>query len=76
MGPLVWQCEPGCLLSKNLIVDVVAHAWWGVAVDVIGVILRVVPREDLEEGAQHGDVPPYGAREDDASWHVVAHVVL
>jgi hypothetical protein len=64
------------LLRQNLVVDVVAHTWWGVAVDVIGVILWAIPGEDLEEGAQQGDVCPHGVEEDGASWRVIADEVL
>jgi hypothetical protein len=51
MGTLVRWCEVRHLLDSILDVDVVAHARRGIAVDVIRVILRAVPREDLEEGA-------------------------
>jgi hypothetical protein len=51
-GTLVWRREPKRLLRQNLTVDVVADVWRGVVVNVIRVVLRVVPREDLEEGAQ------------------------
>jgi hypothetical protein len=61
-GTLVQRREPGCLLGENLTVDVVTHAWLGIVVDVIRVILRVIRL--------------YDAREDGASWHVTADEVL
>ena len=66
-GTLVWRCEPRCLLDRILAIDVVAHAWWGVAIDVIGVVPLVVPREDLEESAQRGDVRPRNTGKDGTS---------
>jgi hypothetical protein len=51
VGALVRRREPRHLLSKNLTVDVVTHAWRGVTVDVVRVILWDIPREDLKEGA-------------------------
>jgi hypothetical protein len=51
VGTLVWWRELRCFLGKNLIVNVVANARQSIAVDVFRVILWVVPREDLEEGA-------------------------
>jgi hypothetical protein len=43
MGTLVWWHDPRSLLSKILAIDVVAHAWWGMVVDVVGVILWAIP---------------------------------
>jgi hypothetical protein len=40
---LVRWCELRCLLRWNLAVDVVAHAWRDIVVDVIRVILQAVP---------------------------------
>ena len=40
---LVRWHEPGCLLSKIITVDVVAHAWWVIIVNVVGVVLRSIP---------------------------------
>ena len=42
-GTLVQWHEPRCLLRLNLAVVVVAHAWWGIVVDVIRVILWDFP---------------------------------
>ena len=39
MGTLVWWCDFEHLLNRILTVDVVAHVRWGIAVDVVGVIL-------------------------------------
>ena len=66
-GTLVRRCELWCLLRRDLAIDVVAHAWQGVAIDIIGVVPLVVPREDLEESAQRGDVRPRGTRKDGTS---------
>jgi hypothetical protein len=41
-GTLVQRHELGRLLGESLAIDVVAHAWWGIAVDVIGVILWAI----------------------------------
>jgi hypothetical protein len=68
MGTQVRWHELGHLIGGNLTIDVVAHVRWGIAVDVIGVVSRAVPREGLEEGDQRGDVSPRGAEEDGASW--------
>jgi hypothetical protein len=76
VGTLVWWCEPGLLLRLNLVVDVVAHARRIVVVDVVGVILRAVPRENLEEGAERGDVGPRRAGEDGAPWCLAIDEVL
>jgi hypothetical protein len=35
VGTLVQRHELRNLISENLIVDVVAHAWWGIVVDVV-----------------------------------------
>ena len=43
MGTLVLWCEPRRLLSMIITVDVVAHAWRGAVVDIVGVVLRVAP---------------------------------
>jgi hypothetical protein len=43
VGTLVQWCELRCLLKWNLAIDVVAHAWQGIVVDVIGVIRQTVP---------------------------------
>ena len=51
-GTLVRQCDPRCLLSKIVTVAMVAHARWGIIVDVVEVVFWFVPREDLEEGAE------------------------
>ena len=75
-GTLVRWHEPGRLLGKNLTVNVVTHAWQGVAVDVVEVILWVVPREDLDEGAQQGDVGPGRARGDGTLRRLVTDEVL
>jgi hypothetical protein len=40
--PVRWH-EPGCLLSKTLVIDVVAHARRGIVVDVIRVVLQAIP---------------------------------
>jgi hypothetical protein len=45
-----------------------------VVVDVIGVILRVVPRKDLKEGAQQWDIGPRCAG-DGASRHLTTDEV-
>jgi hypothetical protein len=73
---LVWQCEPGFLLSKILTINVVRHVWWGIVINVIRVILRVVPRKDLEEGAERGDVGPHRTGEGGAPWRIVTDDVL
>jgi hypothetical protein len=75
-GTLVWQCELRGVVNRVLTVDVEAHARWGIVVDVIGVILWVIPREDLEEGTQRGEVDTRRAREDGTSWHLTADEVL
>ena len=72
----VWWHELRCLIGGNLTIDVVAHAWRGVAVDVIEVILQAIPREDLKEGMQQGDVSPYGAEKNGTLWRLVADEVL
>jgi hypothetical protein len=46
-GTLVRWHEPGCLLSKILAIDVVAHARQSVVVDVIRVVLWAVLRKNL-----------------------------
>ena len=76
MGTLVWRRELGRLFDRILTIDVVAHMRRGIAVDVVGVILRAVPREDLEEGTQRGDISPRHVGEDDASWHLIANEVV
>ena len=43
VGTQIRWCELRRLIGGNLAVDVVAHVWWGIAVDVIGVILWAVP---------------------------------
>ena len=63
---LVWWHELRCLISENLTINVVAHSWRGVAVNFIRVVLWAIPREDLEEGAELGDISPCCAGEDDA----------
>jgi hypothetical protein len=75
-GTQVQRYELRCLLRLNLVVDVVAHARRVIVIDVIGVILRAFPRENLEEGAERGGVDPYHAREDGAPWHLVTDEVL
>ena len=35
MGTLVRWCEPRHHLSKIIAVDVVAHVWWGLVVNVV-----------------------------------------
>ena len=50
-GTLVLRCDLRSVIDGVLTVGVEAHTGWGIVVDVIGVILRPVPREDLEEGA-------------------------
>ena len=47
VGTLVQQHEPRCLLRLSLNINVVAHARWGVVVDVIRIVLRSVPRLSL-----------------------------
>ena len=42
-GTLVQRHEPRRLLSKIVIVDVVAHVRWGIIVNVVGVILQSIP---------------------------------
>ena len=64
------------LLGGNLAVDVVAHARRVVVVDVVGVVLWAIPREDLEEGAQRGDISLCGARKDGTPWCLMADEVL
>ena len=49
---LVRWCELGRLLGLSLATDVVAHAWRGIAVDVIRVILWSIPQEYLKEGRE------------------------
>jgi hypothetical protein len=73
---LVQWCELRHLISENLAVDVVAQAWRGIAVDVVQIILCVIPREDLEEGAQRGDISPRGAGGDGAPRRLVSIKVL
>ena len=75
-GTLVQWREPRHLLGKNLTINVVAHAWRGAAVDVIGVVLQVTPRKDLEEGTQRPDIGPRRAKEDGALWRLVTDEVL
>jgi hypothetical protein len=67
MGTLVYWHEPERILRQNLTVDVVAHAWRGIVVDVIRVVLWAIPREDLEEGVERGDVSPHCTEKDGAS---------
>ena len=43
MGTLVWQCELRLLLDSVLTVDVVTHTRWGIAVDVVRVVLWPFP---------------------------------
>jgi hypothetical protein len=38
-GTLVWWHEPRHLLDKNLTINVVAHAWRGAVINIIGVVL-------------------------------------
>jgi hypothetical protein len=47
-----------------------------VVVDAIGVILRAIPRENLEEGAEQGDVSPRCVEEDGAPQRVMTDEVL
>jgi hypothetical protein len=54
----------------------VAHARQGVVVDIVRVILWAVPRKDLEEGREQGDVNPRYAEEDDASRCLATDEVL
>ena len=76
VGTLVWQRELRCLLRRNLTVDVVAHAWWGIIVDVVGVVLWSIPQEDLEERMERGDISPCCAGEDDAPSCLMTDKVL
>jgi hypothetical protein len=48
----------------------------GVIVDVVGVVLRFVPQEDLKEGTERGDISPCCAREDDALRRLTTNEVL
>jgi hypothetical protein len=51
VGALVRQHDLRGVVGKVVAVDVEALAGRRVVVDAVGVILRAVPREDLEEGA-------------------------
>lgn len=50
VGALVWQHDLRGIIGKVVAVDVEALVGQRVVVDAVGVILRAVPREDLEEG--------------------------
>jgi hypothetical protein len=76
VGTLVQRCEHGRLYGKIIAIDVVAHAWPSVIVDVVRVILRSVPREDLEKGAEQRDISPYCARDNDALWCLMTNEML
>jgi hypothetical protein len=51
VGTQVRRHELRRLLGRNLAVDVVTHARWGITVDVVEVALWAIPREDLKKGA-------------------------
>jgi hypothetical protein len=47
--PLVWRRELRGVINESLVVSVEAPREWRVVVDVVGIVLDAVPREDLEE---------------------------
>ena len=75
-GTLVRRSELGGIDDRVVAIDVEAHEGRRVVVDVIGVVLRAIPREDLEEGVHRGDISPRCAGEDGALWHLAADEVL
>ena len=57
-GTLVRRHEPERLLRQNLDIDVVAHAWRGLVVDVVGVVLRSIPRRTSRKAQSEGTLVP------------------
>jgi hypothetical protein len=73
---LVWHHELGSVIDKVFAIDVEAHARRGIVVEVVRIVLRAVPQEDLKESTQRGDIGPRHTGEDGAPWCLTADNVL
>ena len=75
-GAQIRRCEVRSINGGSPVVDEEALAGGREVVDVVGVVLQAIPRENLKEVAQRGDIGPHRAREDDATRRLSADEVL
>ena len=75
-GAQIRRCEVRSINGGGPVVDEEALAGGREVVDVVGVVLQAIPRENLKEVAQRGDIGPHCAREDDATRRLSADEVL
>ena len=75
-GAQIRRCEVRSIGGGSPVVDEKALAGGREVVDVVGVVLQAIPRENLKEVVQRGEIGPRRAREDDATRRLSADEVL